>query len=207
MGAMAGCGLGANEGNDLAHEAGAVGAPVLGAAKELHAVVEAMDFDLPRGRFKDFAQALVEEVEENELIACTGSAGEFGKGERDWRGERFEAAGDIRIAYDLQHGLDGFFQAGDGDDVFLEFLLEVAGDAFGDMGGEPPFFVAGDLGGTHDGGGQPSAVVVHHAAILKAHERVVVTEGYHFLKSSVWPGVRATRRPRDSISSMKSPTS
>ena len=184
MGAVAGCGFGADEGNDLTHEAGAVGAPVLGAAEELHAVVEAVDFDLPRGRFEDFAQALVEEVEEDELIACAGAAGEFRKGQRDRRRERFEAAGDIRVADDLEHGLDGFFQAGDGDDVFLEFLLEVAGDAFGDMGGEPPLFVAGDLGGTHDSGGEPSAVVVHHAAILEAHERVVVAEGNHFLKSS-----------------------
>lgn len=184
MGSVTGCGFGADEGDDLAHEAGAVGAPVLGAAEELHAVVEAVDFDLPRGGFEDFAQALVEEVEEDELVACAGTAGEFGKRKRDRRGKGFEAAGDIRVADDLEHGLDGFFQAGDGDDVLVEFLLEVAGDAFGDMGGEPPFFVAGNLGGADYGGGEPSAIVVHHAAILEAHEWVVVTEGYHFLKSS-----------------------
>ena len=207
MGAVTGCGFGADEGDDLAHEARAIAAPVLGTAEELDAVVQAVDFHLPRGGFEDFAQALVEEVEEDELVACASAAGEFGKRERDRRRKRFEAAGDIRVADDLQHGLDGFFQAGDGDDVLVEFLLEVAGDAFGDMGGEPPFFVAGDLCCTDDCGGQPGAVVVHHAAILEAHERVVVTEGYHFLKSSAWSGVRATRRPRDSISSMKSPTS
>ena len=141
MGAVAGCGFGADEGDDLAHEARAVGAPVLGAAEELHAIVQTVDFDLPRGGFEDFAQALVEEIEEYELVACAGAAGELGKGERDRRRKRFKAAGDIRVADDLQHGLDGFFQAGDGDDVLVEFLLEVAGDAFGDMGGEPPFFV------------------------------------------------------------------
>lgn len=184
MGTVAGCGFGADEGDDLAHEAGAVGAPVLGAAEELHAVVEAVDFDLPGGGLEDFAQALVEEAEEDELVACAGAAGEFGKGESDWRGERFEAAGYIRVADDLEHGLNGFFQAGNGDDILFEFLLEVAGDAFGDMGGEPPFFVAGDLGGANDGGGQPGTVVVHHAAILEAHEWVVIAEGYHFLKSS-----------------------
>jgi len=184
VGAVAGCGFGADERNDLAHEAGAVGAPVLGTAEELNAIVQAVDFNLPRGGFEDFAQALVQEIEEDKLVACAGAAGEFGKGESDWRGECLEAAGYIRVAYDLKHGLDGFFQAGNGDDVFLEFLLEVAGNAFGDMGGEPPFFVAGDLGGAHDGGGQPGAVVVHHAAILEAHEWVVIAEGYHFLKSS-----------------------
>ena len=184
MGAVTGCGFGADEGNNLAHEAGAVGAPVLGAAEELHAIVQAVDFDLPRGRFKDFAQALMEEVEEDELVACAGTAGKLGKGERDRRRKGFEAAGDIRVADDLQHGLNGFFQAGDGDDVLVKFLLEVAGDAFGDMGGEPPFFIAGNLGSTDDGGGEPGAVVVHHAAILEAHERVVITEGNHFLKSS-----------------------
>ena len=180
---------------------------MLGAAKELHAVVQPVDFDLPRRGFKDFAHALVEEAKEDKFVAAAGAAGEFRKGEHDRRGEGFEAAGDIRVADDLQHGLDGFFQAGNGDNVFLEFLLKVAGDAFGDMGGEPPLFVAGDLGGAHDGRGQPGAVIVHHTAILEANERVVVTKGDHFLKSSAWSGVRATRRPSDSISSMKSPTS
>jgi hypothetical protein len=85
-------------------------------------------------------------------------------------GESFETAGYIRVADDLKHGLNGFFESGNGDDVFIEFLLEIAGDALGDMGGEPPFFVAGDFGSAHHGGGQPSAVVIHHTAILEANE-------------------------------------
>lgn len=175
----------ADEEDDFAGELLAIGAPGLGAAEDFHAGVEVEEFDLARFGIGNGAEEVAEEGKKGEFVAVTGAAGQIGeRGANGW-GKCLEAAGDVGVADDLEDGLDGFFEASDGHDVFIEILLEEAGDALCDVVGEPPFFVAGGFGGAHDGGGEPGAVVVHHATVIEPNEGKIVAQGDHELKSSV----------------------
>ena len=169
--------MSADVGDDFVAELIAVLAPSAGAAEAFDAGGEVTEFDARGAGGEDAAQGAVELVEEGEFVAGAGGFGEGGERDADGRlGER-EAAGHVGVADDLQNAGDEGAQALAGDDVFLEFAFEVGGDAFGDVGGEPPTVVAGTFGGFGHGAFEPGALVFDGALVGDADELKVVCEG------------------------------
>ena len=165
--------------DDFVAEQVAVLAPGAGAAQAFDASGEVAEFNAGRAGGKDAAEGVVEFAEEGEFVAGAGGFGEGHEREAHGRFGQDKAAGDVGVADDLEHAGDEGAQALGGDDVFLELLFEKAGDAFGDVGGEPPTFVTGGFGGFGHGTLEPDALEFHGAFVREADKWQIVGEGDH----------------------------
>lgn len=102
--------------------------------------------------------------------------------------------GDVGVTDDLEDRLDGFLEAGNGDDRFVEVFFEVIGNALGDVIGQPPFFVASVSRCFGQGSDQPITFEGHDLTVLKTDEGQIALEADHeALKSSGWADVLIAR--------------
>ena len=144
-----------------------------------HARVQRNQMQSVGAGFDQPVDSFFEKIEEGELVTSPCFTGKIEQRNGNRGRGRFEVRNDFLVTDHLQNVTHGLRQLTESDNWFVVSQPQIKGNAFRDMIGQPPTWIAGFIGRAGDGGVQPIAVELEELTRVAAQIRKFFFKRYH----------------------------